>query len=142
MFFRIRLLLAMGESRGEIDVLLLASKSVSYPGGAEISHIDGVKTHFLAELPACQLFWVFNCHFPTPLRQFQCAFLNGVTELLDQPDAIAVDGKNDRRFILFDHTIDAALAIGAKDLVLAQAHPGVAIDLTAGKGGDGEGNLR
>jgi hypothetical protein len=57
--------------------------------------------------------------------------------LLHKPDPISVDGENNGRVVLFYDPVNPLLAVRAEDLVLAEAHPVVAIYLAAGKCGDG-----
>src|SRR6266700_1389445 len=50
---------------------------------------------------------------------------------------IAIDGQDDGGLVFLDHAVDARFAVAADDVVLAQPHPRVAIDLAAGNRGDG-----
>ncbi|MGD0858037.1 MAG: hypothetical protein ABR912_01845 [Terracidiphilus sp.] len=56
---------------------------------------------------------------------------HGVTERLYQPRAPIVEGQNDGALDLVNHPIDAFRPVGTQNLVLAQPHAAVAIDLAA-----------
>jgi hypothetical protein len=104
----------------------------------------GVHADFFFEFAARQLFGILDFHLPAALGQLERALLDGVAELLDQPDPAAsclidIDGQDDRAIVLLYDAVDAALAVGAQDLVFAHAHPVVAVDFAAGERGDAAG---
>jgi hypothetical protein len=73
--------------------------------------------------------------FPGSLREFHQALADGVAVLRDQVEEFALRGRLQRNDeaggFLVDDAVDAALAVGALDGVLADARPLVAIDLAA-----------
>ena len=72
---------------------------------------------------ARELFGIVAFGFPSTLRQLERALADGVAVLFDEPDVIAVDGKDGGAVILVDDAIDAASAVRAFDLVFAKAEP-------------------
>lgn len=133
----VRIFPAVGEAGGKEDVLLLAGITVGNPEPSEVDHFRRVEAQFFLELAAGQLFRVVDFGFPAALRQLDGPLLDGVAELLDQPDLAVVDGQDNGRGVFLNHAVDALLAVGAEDLVLAEAHPAVAIDLAGGQCGNG-----
>ena len=135
-FFVVALVRAGGEFFGDVDVLALAGEAVCDPHPGELGHAAGDETGFFAQFAARELFGVVDLRFPAALRQFERALADGVAELLDQPDVIAVDGEDGGAVVLVDDAVDAAGAVGALDCVFANAEPVVAIDLAGGERAD------
>src|SRR5580704_14950567 len=98
-----------------------------------MNHLGGVKAQFFFQLTASQFLGIDVAHLPSTLRQFQTTLLNGVAELLNQPDAILLDGDNDGAIFFVDYPVYALLAIGTEDLILTHGKPGIAIDFSTGK---------
>ena len=101
---------AGGEFFGDEDVLALARET-------------GEEAGLCAQLAARELFGIVAFGFPSTLRQLERALADGVAVLFDEPDVIAVDGKDGGAVILVDDAIDAASAVRAFDLVFAKAEP-------------------
>src|ERR1700757_2566949 len=93
---------------GDEDVLALARET-------------GEEAGLCAQLAARELFGIVAFGFPSTLRQLERALADGVAVLFDEPDVIAVDGKDGGAVILVDDAIDAASAVRAFDLVFAKA---------------------
>jgi hypothetical protein len=85
-FFVVALVRAWLELFRDVDVLALAGEAVSDPHPGERGHAAGDEAGFFAQLAARELFRVVDLRFPAALRQLECAFADGVAELLDEPD--------------------------------------------------------
>ena len=66
-------------------------------------------------------------------RELPAAAADGVAELLDEVQPVAVAGDDQRVGGLVDDPVDALGAVGEADGVLANGHPGVGVDLAAGE---------
>ena len=66
-------------------------------------------------------------------RELPAAAADGVAELLDEVQPVAVAGDDQRVGGLVDDAVDALGAVGEADGVLAHGHPGVGVDLAAGE---------
>jgi hypothetical protein len=118
-------------------VLALAGEAVGDPHPGELGHAAGDEAGLFAQLAARELFGIVDLRFPATLGQLEGAFADGVAELLDEPDVIAIDGKDGGAVMLVDDAVDAVGAIGTFDRVFADGEPVVAIDLAGGEGADG-----
>ena len=119
------------ESGSKEDVLLLLCEAVSNPHRAEISHGRSNEARLLKQFAARQFFWINVGSFPSALGQFESTLLNGVAELLDEVDRVAFNGKDCGTVVLVHNTVDALCAVVALDLVLAEAKPRIAVNLSA-----------
>jgi hypothetical protein len=129
--FGVRIFFRRRETRRQKHMLALAYETVSNPQRAQLNHLRGFEPELFLQLAARQLLGIFDLSLPSALGQLERPLLNGVTELFHKPDVPVIDGQNDGAVGLFDHAVDALLAVGAQDLVFAHAHPAVAVDLAA-----------
>ena len=104
-------------------MLALAAEAVGDPHPRQLGHAAGEEAGLFAQLTAREFFGVVDLGFPSTLRQLERALADGVAVLFDEPDVIAVDGKDGGAVILVDDAIDAASAVRAFDLVFAKAEP-------------------
>src|SRR6185437_7403585 len=123
----IRILAGRGKAGGEEHMLLLAGVAISDPEPAEVDHFGCFQAQLFLELPAGQVFGVIDFGFPSALGKLDGPLLDGVTELLNQPDMAVVDGQDNGARVLFDYAVDALLAVGAENLIFAQPHPAIAV---------------
>src|SRR5580700_147102 len=132
----IQVAVGLREAGSEVNILFLPREAVGDPHRSEIDHGGCDQAGFLPQFAAGQFFRIDVSGFPSALRQFQAALLNRVAELLDQVDRVPLDGDDDRAIVLVDDAVDAARAAAALNLILADAQPGIAVDLTAAEGAD------
>jgi hypothetical protein len=70
---------------------------------------------------------------PGALRELPAPPADRVPELLDQPEAIAIDGKDQREIGALDAAVDEGRPVGALEDVLPYPRPRVPVDLSAAR---------
>lgn len=98
---------------------------------AEVAQGAGAQTGFLFEFTTSELSWVgVGLILPGALGKLPVTPADRIAKLLDEVKAVALAGDDQREVGFLDDAEDALRAVGALDLVLANAHPAVLVDGT------------
>lgn len=119
-FFRIPLVWPLHQLFGDKDVLALAGEAIGDPHPGQLRHTARSQPGLFAEFASGQRLGLYVVCFPSALGQFKRSFPDGVAELLDQPNVIAVNGHNDRAILFIDDAVDAMGSVATLNAVFAQ----------------------
>src|SRR5438105_3872716 len=127
-----------GQAGGEEDVHPLAAVARSLVEVAEVLEALGAQPGLLGELDPGELGRVpVLAVRQRPLGELPRPRLDRVAVLLDEVEAAALGGDDQREVRLVDDPVGADRAVGALDLVLADAHPAVLVDGPRREAADG-----